>query len=150
MRFRLSTSAALTLHCQPEVRQVNRLHVPGHGNDTFSRLYVEIDHQPALFDEATTRLPSRQAAPREECTNMDYDSDILSRFIQARGVEPVIKYRKLISLDWAKNIACMTEGVSPENGLRGRGRVPSSKSAIQLRARSWYEQIGSWPPAVLS
>lgn len=70
-----------------------------------------------------------------------YDSDPLRRFLQAHGVEPVIKHREFTPLDWAQN-RLHDEGVYHQRTASETGfRVLKQRFGDRLRARSWYAQF---------
>ena len=70
-----------------------------------------------------------------------YDSDPLRRFLQAHGVEPVIKHREFTSLDWAKN-RLQDDNVYHKRTASETGfRVIKQRFGDRLWARSWYGQF---------
>ncbi|MFW5959372.1 MAG: IS5 family transposase [Natronomonas sp.] len=70
-----------------------------------------------------------------------YDSDSLRRFLQAHGVEPVIKHREFTALDWAQN-HLQDEDVYHQRAASETGfRVIKQRFGDRLWARSWYGQF---------
>jgi IS5 family transposase len=70
-----------------------------------------------------------------------YDSDPLRRFLQAHGVEPVIKHREFTSLDWAQNRLQNQDGYHQRTAAETGFRVIKQRFGDRLWARSWYGQV---------